>query len=152
MSPHSSHKISSPRAHDIKMGSERGFGIVFAVVFAVVGIWPALRLGWRPSFDSALVRWWSLPIGAVFLAVALVRPKILRPLNWLWFRFGMFLSRIMTPIVMGLIFILTVVPTAVIMRLRGHDPMRRKLDWHAKSYWIVREPPGPDPTTMRNQY
>jgi Saxitoxin biosynthesis operon protein SxtJ len=152
MSVYRSHETPSARAHDIKMGSERGFGIVFAVVFSLIGVWPAVRLGWKPSFDPDLLRWWSLAVAACFLAVAFVYPPILRPLNWLWFRFGMLLSKVMTPIVMGLLFVLTVVPTAVIMRLRGHDLMRQKLDRQAKSYWIMRKPPGPGPETMRNQY
>src|SRR5262245_42486721 len=134
------------------MGSERGFGIVFAVVFALIGIWPAVKIGWRPSFDPGLLRWWSLAVAACFLAITFAYPLALRPLNRLWFRIGMLLSKIMTPIVMGLIFVLAVVPTAVIMRLRGYDLLRRKTDRQAKSYWIVREPPGPGRDTMRNQY
>ena len=134
------------------MGSERGFGIVFAVVFALIGVWPAISLGWRPGFYPDLLRWWSLAVAACFLGITFVYPSILRPLNRLWFRIGMLLSKVMTPIVMGLIFALTVVPTAVIMRLRGHDLLRRKTNRQAKSYWIVREPPGPGRDTMRNQY
>jgi Saxitoxin biosynthesis operon protein SxtJ len=151
MSTRSTHEVLA-RAHDVKMGSERGFGIVFAVVFAVIGVWPAISLGWRPRFDPALLRWWSLAISAGFLALGLLYPPVLRPLNRLWFLFGMVLSRVMTPIVMGLLFILTVVPTAIVMRLRGHDLMRLKLDREAKSYWIMREPPGPSGNSMKNQY
>jgi hypothetical protein len=151
MSAGSTHETLA-KAHEVKMGSERGFGIVFAIVFALIGIWPALHLGWRPAFDPSLLRWWSVAIAACFLTAAFVYPSVLQPLNRLWFRFGMLLSKIMTPIVMGLLFVLTVVPTALVMRLRGHDLLRRKLDRQAKSYWIVREPPGPGPGTMKNQY
>jgi hypothetical protein len=151
MSAGSTHETLG-QAHDVKMGSERGFGIVFAIVFALIGFWPALHVGWRPSFQPDHLRWWSLAIAACFLIAAFVYPSILQPLNRLWFRFGMLLSKIMTPIVMGLLFVLTVVPTALVMRLRGHDLMRLKLDRQAKSYWIVREPPGPGPGTMKNQY
>jgi Saxitoxin biosynthesis operon protein SxtJ len=140
------------RAHDVKMGSDRGFGTVFTVVFVLLGVWPAIRLGWRPSFDPTLVRWWALAVAVCFLAVTLVSPATLRPLNRLWFQFGMLLSKVMTPIVMGLLFVLAIVPTAIVMRLFGHDLMRLKLDRQARSYWIVREPPGPGPDTMRNQY
>jgi hypothetical protein len=140
------------RGHDVKMGSERSFGVVFAVVFALIGVWPAVTLGWRPRFDPDLLRWWSLAVAAAFLAVALAYPPLLRPLNRLWFRFGLLLSRVMTPIIMGLLFVLTVVPTAIVMRLRGHDLLRLKLDRQAKSYWIMREPPGPARDTMQNQY
>ena len=139
-------------AHEVKMGSERGFGIVFAVVFALIAAWPAVSLGWRPRFDPALLRWWSLAIAACFLVLALIYPPVLRPLNQLWFKFGMLLSRVTTPIVMGLLFVVAVVPTALVMRLRGHDLMRLKLDRKAKSYWIMREPPGPAGDTMKKQY
>jgi hypothetical protein len=134
------------------MGSDRGFGTVFAVVFGLIGVWPALSLRWLPSFDMNLVRWWSLAIAAAFLTVTIVYPSALRPLNRLWFLFGMLLSKVMTPIVMGLLFFLAVVPAALVMRLRGHDLLRLKLDRQAKSYWIVREPPGPASDSLRNQY
>jgi hypothetical protein len=140
------------RGHDVKMGSERGFGLVFAVVFALIGVWPALTLRWVPRFDPDLLRWWALAIAAAFLVAALVAPFVLRPLNRLWFKFGMLLSMVMTPLVMGILFVVTVVPTALVMRLRGRDLMRLKLDRRAKSYWILREPPGPPGETMRNQY
>jgi hypothetical protein len=140
------------RGHDVQMGSERGFGLVFAVVFALIGVWPAIHLGWAPRFDIDALRWWSLAIAAAFLAVALIAPSLLRPLNWLWFQFGMLLSKVMTPLVMGIMFVLTVVPTALVMRLRGKDLLRLKIDRQAKSYWIMREPPGPARDTMRNQY
>ncbi len=145
------HEVLAP-GHDVKMGSERGFGIVFAVVFALIGVWPAIALGWVPRFDPAALRWWPLAIAAAFLVVALLVPSLLRPLNWLWFKFGMLLSKVMSPIVMGLVFVLTVVPTALVMRLRGRDLLRLNIDRQTKSYWIMREPPGPAGDTMRNQY
>jgi hypothetical protein len=93
-----------------------------------------------------------LAIAAGFLAVALVRPSLLSPLNRLWFMFGLLLHKIVTPVIMGLIFFLTVTPTGLIMRLSGRDPLRLRRDPEAKTYWIEREPPGPDPETMRNQF
>jgi len=140
------------RAHGVKMGSDRGFGIVFSVVFGLIWVWPAISLGWRPRFDPTLLRGWSLAIAGSFLAVTLLYPPVLRPLNRLWFLFGMCLSQVMTPIVMGLLFVLAVVPTAIVMRFRGHDLIRLKLDRQAKSYWIMRTPPGPSGQTMKNQY
>jgi hypothetical protein len=74
---------------------------------------------------------------------------MLAPLNRLWFRFGLLLGKIVTPIVMLLVFVLTVVPTGIVMRLLGKDPLRRKFDKSASSYWVSRDaPPGP----MRNQF
>jgi hypothetical protein len=150
MRPRQTHEALTS-SHQVKMGSERGFGIVFAVVFALIGVWPAFSLR-RLRFDPGMLRWWSLAIAIAFLAVALVYPAALRPLNKAWFLFGMLLSKVMTPIVMGLLFVLTVVPTGLITRLRKHDLLRLKLDRNAKSYWIMREPPGPPGDTMRNQY
>ena len=88
----------------------------------------------------------------IMVAAGLLVPSLLRPLNWLWFKFGMFLSMVMTPIVMGVLFVSTVVPTALVMRLRRRDLLRLKIDRQSKSYWIMREPPGPGGDTMRNQY
>lgn len=145
------HETLAPR-HDVKMGSDRGFGIVFAVVFGLIGIWPALKLGWRPRFDLAAVREWWLAASGIFLAVALLHPTLLHPLNRLWFAFGLLLGKIMSPVVMGLLFAIAVVPTGLIMRLRGHDLLRLKLDRASKSYWILREPPGPARDSMGNQF
>lgn len=132
------------RAGDVKTGSERVFGIVFAAVSFVVGLWPLI--------DSLDPRFWALALGALFLVGAFFAPKALAPLNRLWFRFGMLLHRIVSPLVMGLLFYLTVTPTALIMRMTGKDPLRLKFDRNAKSYWIERSPPGPAPETMRNQF
>lgn len=140
------------RDHEMKTGSDKSFGYFFAAVFALIGVWPALTFGWPPRFDPAAIRRWALVIAALFLFVALIRPALLHPLNRLWHRFGLLLSKIVTPIVMGLLFALTVVPTATILRLRGRDLLRLKLDRQAKSYWIMREPPGPPGDTMKNQY
>lgn len=133
------------RADQVKMGSERGFGLVFAAVFAIVGLWPL--------FSGGPIRWWAMAVAAVFLVLAFVLPAILRPLNVVWFRFGMVLSRIMTPVVMGVLFVVTFVPMGVIMRtIGGKDLLRLKLEPDTRSYWIRRDPPGPEPQSMKNQF
>jgi hypothetical protein len=134
------------------MGSDRGFGLVFAVVFALIGVWPALELGWIPRLDPSALRIWSLAIAGAFLGVAFAAPALLNPLNRLWFAFGLLLGKVMTPVVMGLLYALTVVPTGLIMRLRGRDLLSLRIDRAGKSYWIVREPPGPARGTMSNQF
>ncbi|CDL00684.1 conserved protein of unknown function [Magnetospirillum gryphiswaldense MSR-1 v2] len=126
------------------MGSERSFGIVFAVVFALIGLWP-LKAGGD-------MRLWALGLAALFLVVAFVAPKLLKPLNLLWFKFGLLLHKIMTPLIMGLLFFLTVTPVGMLMRATGKDPMRLKRDPDAASYWIDRDPPGPKPASMKNQF
>jgi large-conductance mechanosensitive channel len=88
----------------------------------------------------------------VFLAAASLAPRALKPLNRLWFLFGAFLHKIVSPLVMALLFFVTVTPIAILMRLAGKDPLRLKFDRAAKSYWIERTPPGPAPETMRNQF
>ena len=128
----------------VKVGSDRAFGCVFAVVFAVAGFYPVL--------DAGPVRWWCLAVAAVFLIAALTRPAVLHPLNRLWFRFGLLLHRVVTPVVMGLMFFLTVTPVGLLMRATGKDPLRLKRDAAATSYWIVRQPPGPAASSMKNQF
>ena len=130
--------------HEVVGSSERSFGFVFAVVFVVIGLWPLLGDG-----DP---RWWSLAIALAFAAVALVRPILLAPLNRLWFKFGMLLNRIVSPLVMGMLFYLIITPIALFMRLLGKDLLNLKRDPEARSYWIPRDPPGPEPDTIKNQY
>lgn len=131
-------------AAPVQMGSERSFGLVFTVLFVVIGLWPLKEGG-----DA---RPWALGVALAFLATALLAPRALRPLNLLWFKFGMLLHHVVTPVVMGLVFFLTVTPTGLIMRALGKDPMRLKRDPAARSYWIDRIPPGPAPATMKNQF
>ena len=132
------------RDEEVKGSSDRAFGIVFTVVFVIVALWP-LTGGESP-------RIWALIVAGVFLAAALMYPTILAPLNRLWTRFGLLLHKITNPIIMGLVFFVTVTPTALIMKMMGKDPLNRKIDRNAKSYWIDRQPPGPSPETMKNQF
>jgi hypothetical protein len=125
----------------IKMGSERSFGLVFAGVFAVVGLLP--WLGGDP------LRWWAAVVAGLFLGAALVRPAVLAPLNRLWFRFGLALGKVMTPIVMGLLFVVAVIPTALLMKVLRKDPMQRRLSPGAETYW---EPRDRQPGPMREQF
>lgn len=128
----------------VQRSSDRSFGVVFAVVFALIGLWPLIGGG--------AVRLWPLIVAAAFLLAAVVRPKILAALNLLWFRFGLLLHRLTNPLIMGLVFYLAVTPTALIMRALGKDPLRRRLDRTAKTYWIERRPPGPAGETMKQQF
>ena len=132
------------RADGVKIGSPRAFGIVFSIVFAVIGLWPLIA--------GSPARIWALGVSAVFLALAFVWPRALDPLNRLWFLFGLLLHKIVNPIVMGLLFYVTVTPIALIMRFMGKDQMRLKFDRSARTYWIDRTPPGPAPDTMRRQF
>ena len=125
-------------------GSERGFGLVFATVFLIVGLWPLL--------SGSAPRLWSLGIAAAFLAIALAAPKVLGPLNRLWYRFGLLLNRIVSPVVLAVLFFATVMPIGLIMRLSGKDILRMRFEPDASTYWIERKPPGPDPQMMPKQF
>jgi hypothetical protein len=132
------------RGGAVKTSSDRGFGIVFAVAFGLVGVWPLLGGG--------SLRLWALAIAAALLLVAVVRPGLTAPLNRLWTAFGLVLHRLTNPLIMGLVFYLAVTPTALAMRLLGKDPLNRQFDADAESYWIERTPPGPEPDTMKQQF
>lgn len=132
------------REEHVKAGSDRGFGFVFAGFFALVSAlsWWRGHTGWH----------WTLPLAAVFLAVALVYPRLLAPLNKLWLKIGLLLYKVMNPLVLGLLFFVTITPIGIVMRLFGKDFLRLRLDRGAKSYWIERTPPGPPPQSMKNQF
>ncbi len=132
------------REETVQGSSDRSFGLVFTAVFAIIGLWPLLGDGG--------VRIWSLAICAVFLATALLRPTLLKPLNRLWTEFGLLLHHVVNPIIMGLLFYLVVTPTGLVMRALGKDLLRLRFDRQAKSYWIERQPPGPAPEGMRDQF
>jgi hypothetical protein len=132
------------RRPEVKSSSNRSFGIVFAAVFAIVALWPLIGGG--------AARIWAAVIAAAFLTVALARPSALAPLNRAWTAFGTALHKITNPLVMALVFHGAVTPTALIMRALGKDPLRRRFDRDTKSYWIEREPPGPEPDSMKRQF
>ncbi len=125
-------------------GSERSFGVVFACVFTLIGIVPWL-LGHG-------LRSWALIVAVIFLAAAYLAPRLLTPLNRLWFRFGLLLHHIVNPVIMALIFYGAVLPTGLAVRAFGKDLLRLRRDPQAESYWIEREPPGPAPESMTRQF
>jgi|SRR5882672_2089719 len=125
-------------------GSDRNFGLVFAGVFMVVGFWPWVM--------GSGVRWWALGLAVLFLAAALWLPKLLQPLNRLWFKLGLLLHRVVNPLIMAVLFCVGVLPTGLLMRAFGKDPLRLKWQKDAESYWIARDPPGPLPNTMSKQF
>ena len=125
---------------DIKIGSNKSFGIVFFVVFLLISLYPLL--------NNESIRVWSLVISIIFLILGILDSKILSPLNKIWFKFGIFLGKIISPIIMGIIFFLVVTPTGFIMRLLGKDVLNLKYNDN-KSYWI--EKTGPK-SKMNNQF
>ena len=125
---------------DIKIGSNRSFGIVFFAVFLIIAIYPLI--------NSGELRLWSLIISIVFLVLGLVNSKILNPLNKFWFKFGIFLGKIISPFVMGIIFFLVVTPIGLLMRLLNKDLLNLKFN-NSHSYWIEKTEPR---SKMKNQF
>ncbi len=125
---------------DIKISSNRSFGIVFFVVFALIAFYPLIKQG-----D---IRIWSLIVSLIFLVLGLLNSKILNPLNKLWFKFGIFLGKIVSPLVMGIIFFFVVTPIGFLMRLLKKDLLNLKFKDN-KSYWIEKNEPK---SKMKNQF
>ena len=125
---------------DIKIGSNRSFGIVFFIVFLLIAIYPLI--------NNEGLRIWSIIIAIFFLILGLINSKVLTPFNKLWSKFGLLLGKIISPIIMGIIFFLVVTPIAFIMRTIGKDLLNLKFNKN-KSYWI--EKTGPK-SKMKNQF
>ena len=88
----------------------------------------------------------------MFLLFALALPRALSALNRGWMQLGLLLNRIVSPLAIGIVYYLALVPTALLMRVFGKLPLQLKYDPEAASYWIARKPPGPDPQTMNDQF
>ena len=125
---------------DIKISSNRSFGIVFFVVFLLIAIYPLT--------NGDEIGIWSLIISSIFLILGLLNSKILTPFNKLWFKLGIFLGKIVSPLVMGIIFFFVVTPTGLIMRILGKDPLNLKYNSN-KSYWIEKNG---KKSKMKNQF
>jgi len=124
--------------------SNRSFGLLFTLVFGLVGAWMA----WR---RVAAYPWW-LGASAATLLVTLVWPSLLAPFNRAWMKLAELLNRIVSPLVLGILFFGLVTPIGFLRRLSGWDPMSSRYDAQAKSYWIERDPPGPPSDSLKNQY
>ena len=124
----------------VKISSNRSFGIVFFIVFLIIALYPKI--------NNQDLRLWSLVISILFLILGLTKSKILAPLNKVWFKFGIFLGKIVSPVIMGIIFFLVVTPTGIIMRLLRKDLLNLKFD-KKKSYWIEKNSPK---SKMKNQF
>lgn len=127
-----------------KMGSEKSFGMVFCVVFLVIGAWPLL--------SQEAPRLGAIGIAAGFLLLAFLKPGWLAPLNGFWFKFGLLLHRLVSPVLLLLIYLITIVPVGLCMRITKRDPLRLAFDPVAKTYWIERTPPGKPDISMKNQF
>jgi hypothetical protein len=135
----------SLEAHvEIKTGSDRSFGWVVGGVLSLIGLWPVLY-GNGP-------RLWVLIPGLLLIGFAVLRPDLLRPLNTLWFRIGLLLGRIVSPIVLGIVYYFWITPFALVFRLFNKRFLALAFEPDAESYWIIRAPADRDPARMRRPY
>ncbi len=124
----------------MKKSSEKTFGILFFVIFLIISIWPLLQ--------GSGIRLWALFIAIIFLTLVLLKPKLLKPLNITWIKFGEMLGKIIAPIVMGLIFFVILTPISLVVRIFGKDLLKLKMS-SDKTYWTQREK---NITTMDRQF
>ena len=123
------------KEEEVKVSSDRSFGIVFTLVFLTVGVW-VVSSGQSKG-------WFFFVSAALFFVVAIARPSILGPLNRAWAKFGLLLGQVFNPILLGVVFFLVVTPIAVVLRLWGKDSLHLKSESNLKSYWVDRSPAGP---------
>ena len=124
----------------IKVSSNKSFGIVFSIFFLLISIYPLL--------NNDPIYYWSIFVSFIFLVLGLMNSKILSPLNLLWFKFGILLGKIVSPIVMGIIFFLVVTPISIILKMFGKDVLNLKFN-NNKTYWIVKDGPK---SNMKKQF
>jgi Saxitoxin biosynthesis operon protein SxtJ len=139
-----SHESFSAHHDQVKSSSDRAFGWVVAMALLTAAVWPFLHGG--------PVRTWALVAGICMGLIAVVAPRTLAPLNRRWTQLGRLLNRLVSPFVIGCIFFIVMAPAGLLLRLLGKDLLRLRLDPPAESYWISREPPGPDPSSLPQQF
>jgi len=132
------------RVEEIKVSSDRSFGIVFMFVFSVVGMW-------QISLGKSL-GWYFFASATLFFIAAITFPSLLGPFNRAWFKFGLLLGQAVNPIILGFVFFLVVTPIGIARRLLGKDSLHLKPRPNLKSYWIDRNPPGPKLGSMTKQF
>lgn len=131
------------RAQQVKGSSNRAFGWTFVAVFLIIGLWPL-------GFNAGL-RWWAVIVAALVMLTTLAMPALLTIPNRLWLRFGAVLHRVVSPVVLALMFYVVITPMGLLMRALGKDLLCLRGDPSA-TYWIKRDPPGPKPSSMSKQF
>ena len=126
---------------EIKISSNKSFGLVFFVIFIIIALWPLLNDG--------NIRIWSIIVSIIFLILGLLNSKILTPFNKLWMRLGVLLGIIVSPIVMGVVYFGIITPIGLIMKLFGKDVLNLKLDKNKKTYWTLKKK---NPSKMKDQF
>ena len=126
---------------EIKISSNKSFGLVFFVIFIIIALWPLLNNG--------IIRIWWIIVSIIFLILGLLNSKILTPFNKLWMRLGALLGIIVSPIVMGVVYFGIITPIGLIMKLFGKDVLNLKLDKNKKTYWTLKKK---IPSKMKDQF
>ena len=127
--------------NDIKAGSIRSFGIVFFLFFVIIALYPIL--------NNHNIRIWSLIVGFIFLFLGIVKSPILKPLNFIWFKFGLFLGKFISPIVMGIVYFVVVFPTSLLLKLFKKNYLNIKYERNRSSYWVTIKDKN---TSMKDQF
>ena len=125
---------------EVKISSNKSFGVVFFIIFFIIALFPLI--------NDQEIKIWSLLISLIFLILGLINSKILTPLNKIWFKFGIFLGKIVSPLVMGAVFFLVVTPIAIFMKILKKDLLNLRYN-NNKSYWIEKNEPK---SKMKNQF
>lgn len=133
--------------HEIESSSDRGFGLTVGGILALI---EGYRFWSSSSVDTAGIV--LLALAVPLLVLGLVYPPLLAPLNKGWTKLGLLMFKVVNPLIMLGIYVLTIIPIGLILRLSGKDPLRLKLDKEADTYWIERDPVGPPPESMKNQF
>lgn len=128
----------------IKGSSNRTFGFVFTAFFSLIALYPI--------WIGGPIRTWAIGVACAIGLIAAIAPNLLGPANQIWMKFGLLLHAIVSPIALAILFFFVFFPTGLLMRLFGKDPLRLKFDSSAESYWINRDPPGPAPESMHQQF
>lgn len=138
------HEHTQKHKPQVERSSDRNFGFVFAAFFGILALYPLIK--------GQGVHLSLLAASGVLVLVAILFPKILAPANWLWSKFGSVMHRIMSPVILAVLFYLLIFPTALIKRLFGGVSLHLRFDRDATSYWIKRDPPGPSADSFTNQF
>ena len=125
----------------VRMSSNRSFGLLFFIVFFIISLWPLKSHG-----D---LRLWAFALSLIFLWLGILNSKILNPLNKLWFKFGILLGSVVSPIVLGIVFFVVVTPLGIIMRILNKDLLKLKMYKNINTYWIDREK---EKSSMKKQF
>ena len=138
------HESQDQAQHNIEPGSDRSFGLIVGGVLAAIA-------GYQFLNSAQYYLWFAIP-GAVLILLGLIAPSTLHTLNILWMKLGLLLGRIVTPIVMFLVYVITIVPIGLMLRLSGKNLLQLKQNADTDSYWIARTPHGPAPDSLKDQF